>query len=139
MQTHYHTRRARSELVASYVCVRRGRPYAEPMCQSILGETIDGAIGRLLVDTVQPKAVDLALAVHDEIQARVDESDRLRHRQVERAQYEADAARHLHAGRSRESPGRRSLEADWNERLRALAAAREELRTPARGRQGRPR
>jgi hypothetical protein len=37
----------------------------------------------------------LALAVPEEIKARFEEEDRLRHRRVERAQYEADLARHL--------------------------------------------
>jgi hypothetical protein len=39
-------------------------------------------------------ALDLALAVQQEITARLEETDRLRHRAVERAQYEADQARH---------------------------------------------
>jgi hypothetical protein len=36
----------------------------------------------------------MTLAIQQEIAVRLDEADRLRHRQVERVQYEADHARH---------------------------------------------
>src|SRR6266446_3349156 len=61
------------------------------------------------------------------MQARLDEVDRLRKKQVERARYEADLAqrRYLHV-----DPANRlvadSLEADWNHKLRALHAAQEQ-------------
>ena len=81
----------------------------------------------LLVDAVTPKALELTLAVQHEIQTRLDEADRVRHRQVERAQYEADRAWYRYM---QVDPGNRlvadSLEADWNGRLRALAEAQEE-------------
>src|SRR5207244_11569532 len=98
-----------------------GRLFGDPLCQSIVGTGIDAAVGQLLVDTVTPVALDLALAVQQEITSRLDEADRLRHRQVERAQYEADAARqrYMHV-----DPANRlvadALEADWYLKLRAL-------------------
>jgi hypothetical protein len=105
----------------------RGRLFGDPLCQSILGTEIDAAVGALLVEAVTPMALELALAVQQEIQSRLDEADRLRHRQVERAQYEADQARHRYM---QVDPANRlvadSLEADWNARLRALAGAQEE-------------
>jgi len=69
-------------------------------------------------------ALELALAVQQEIATRLEEADRLRHSQVERAAYEVDRARH----RSLQvDPANRlvasSLEADWNAKLRALAEA----------------
>jgi hypothetical protein len=97
------------------------------MCQSILGTGIDAAIGKLLVEAVTPMALELALAVQQEIAARLEEADRLRHRQVERAQYEADLARQRYM---QVDPANRlvadALEADWNLRLRVLAEAQEE-------------
>ena len=71
-------------LIPTYVCVGRGRSYADPLCQSILGTAIDAAVGALLVEAVTPMAIEMALAVQQEIQSRVDQADRLRHRQVER-------------------------------------------------------
>jgi hypothetical protein len=72
-------------------------------------------------------ALELILAVQQEIAARAEESDRLRHRQVERAQYETDLARQRYM---QVDPSNRlvaaALEADWNVKLRALSEAQEE-------------
>jgi DNA invertase Pin-like site-specific DNA recombinase len=126
MQIRYRPRRG-GQLVPDYVCPGRGRGYADPLCQSILGTEIDAAVGQLLVDAVTPKALELTLAVQHEIQTRLDEADRVRHRQVERAQYEADHARYRYM---QVDPANRlvaeSLEADWNSKLRALAEAQAE-------------
>jgi hypothetical protein len=73
-----------------------------------------------------PMALDVALTVQQEIQARQDEVDRLRQKQVERARYEADLAqrRYMHV-----DPANRlvadELEAEWNNKLRTLNEARE--------------
>jgi DNA invertase Pin-like site-specific DNA recombinase len=126
MQIRYRPRRG-GQLVPDYVCPGRGRGYADPLCQSILGTEIDAAVGQLLVDAVTPKALELTLAVQHEIQTRLDEADRVRHRQVERAQYEADHARYRYM---QVDPANRlvaeSLEADWNSKLRALTEAQAE-------------
>jgi hypothetical protein len=72
-------------------------------------------------------ALQMTLAVQQEIQSRLEDTDRLRHRQVERAQYEVDRARQRYM---QVDPANRlvadSLEADWNARLRTLAEAQEE-------------
>ena len=123
MHVHYNTRR-RGALIPNYVCEGRGRLFGDPLCQSILGTAIDAVVGTLLVEAVTPMALELALAVQQEIAARLDEADRLRHRQVERAQYEVERARQRYM---QVDPTHRlvadSLEADWNDRLRALAEA----------------
>ena len=81
---------------------------------------------KLLVEAMTPMAVEVALAVQQEIQTRLDEADRLRGLQVERARYEAESARrrYMHV-----DPANRlvadSLEAEWNEKLRELAKAEE--------------
>ena len=95
------------------------------LCQSILGGAIDAAIGTLLVEAVTPMALELALAVQQEIATRIDEADRLRHRQVERAQYEVDRARH------------RYMQVDPANRLVAELAGSRLEREAARSRRGR--
>jgi hypothetical protein len=72
-------------------------------------------------------ALQVSLAVQQEIQGRLDETDRLRRKRVERAEYETDQARHRYM---QVDPANRlvadSLEADWNQKLRALNEARDE-------------
>jgi len=83
-------------------------------------------VGQLLVDSVAPLALVVTLSVQQELQARIEEVDNLRKKQVVRALYETDLAqrRYLHV-----DPGNRlaadSLEADWNGKLRALTEAKE--------------
>ncbi len=124
MHVNYATRKDRR--VPIYLCVGRGRDYGDPACQRINGTTIDAAIANLVVDAITPKAIDLALCVQREITERLEETDRQRQRQVERAQYEVDQARHRYM---QVDPANRlvadSLEADWNAKLRALAVAQE--------------
>jgi DNA invertase Pin-like site-specific DNA recombinase len=116
-----------NERLPTYVCVGRGRLFADPLCQSIKGSAIDAAISNLLIEAVTPVALEMTLAVEQEIQSRIHEADRLRHRQVERAQYEVDLARQRYM---RVDPANRlvadSLEADWNAKLRAVDEARHE-------------
>jgi DNA invertase Pin-like site-specific DNA recombinase len=125
MTVRYHTRQGR--IIPDYVCQRDGIEHAIAICQHIVGERIDSAVGQLLVESVAPLALEVTLSVQQELQARVDEVDKLRKKQVERARYEADLAqrRYLHV-----DPANRlvadSLEADWNEKLRALTEAHEQ-------------
>jgi DNA invertase Pin-like site-specific DNA recombinase len=126
MHVHYNIQR-NGVMMTNYVCAGRTRLYGDPLCQSIVGTGIDEAVGKLLVETMTPMALELTLAVQQEIASRLDEADRLRRRQVERAQYEADSARHRYM---QVDPANRlvadSLEADWNAKLKALTEAQEE-------------
>jgi DNA invertase Pin-like site-specific DNA recombinase len=110
-----------------YVCQKRGVEFAEPPCQRLLGTQLDLAIAELLVTTVTPLALDAALAVHDELRTRADQADALRHKQVERARYEAELAqrRYLNVDPDNRLVAQ-SLEAEWNHKLRALSDAQEE-------------
>jgi hypothetical protein len=112
--------------VPSYVCQQEVNE-AEPICQSIPGFGIDQAIGELLLEVVTPVAMEVALAVQEELRARAEEADQLRRTRVERARYEAGLAerRYLHV-----DPANRlvadALEADWNAKLRDLVEAQQE-------------
>jgi len=125
MTVRYHVRHQR--LCPDYVCQREGIEHAQPVCQHVPGSGIDEAIGALLIDAVSPVALEVALNVQQELQSRLEEADRLRLRQVERAQYEADLARRRYM---LVDPGNRlvaeSLEAEWNSKLRGLAEAQQE-------------
>ena len=125
MTVRYHVREQKPQ--PNYVCQRYGIEHGEPICQSIPGGGIDQAIGELLVEAVTPVALEVALHVQGELQSRLEEADRLRQAQVERACYEADLARRRYM---RVDPAHRlvadSLEADWNHKLRALEEAQQE-------------
>ncbi|MEW6747907.1 MAG: recombinase family protein [Planctomycetota bacterium] len=127
----YATRRGRQE--AWYVCDRAHGACGEPSCQSIAGPPVDRAIGELVAERMTPAAVEFSLEIRREIEARHEEADRLRSRAVERAQIEANLAQRRFM---LVDPNNRlvadTLEAEWNEKLRALAKAREERE---RGRQ----
>jgi len=125
MTLRYHLRQGRQ--VPDYMCQGEGIQHGAPVCQQVPGAAIDQAIGELLVSAMTPLALDVALAVQQELQSRIDEADELRRKQVEQARFEADLARrrYLHV-----DPANRlvadSLEADWNEKLRQLSDAQAE-------------
>ena len=63
----------------------------------------------LLVEAVSPVALEVALTVQQELQSRLEEADRLRLQQVERAQYEADLARRRYMRVDPDEPAGRGL------------------------------
>ena len=131
LRVHYADRRGRLE--AWYVCDRAHGSLGESNCQSIAGTPIDEAIGKLIADRMTPAAVELALDIRGEIEARHAEADQLRRRAVERAQIDTDLAQRRFM---LVDPANRlvadTLEREWNDKLRALASAQEERE---RGRQ----
>ncbi len=124
-RVHYAARRGRLDIW--YVCDRARSSLGELHCQSIAGMPIDQAIGELVAEKMRPAAVELALEIRREIEARYEEADRLRCRAIERAQIEADLAQRRYM---LVDPNNRlvadTLEGEWNHKLRALAKTQEE-------------
>lgn len=125
MTLRYHARGG--HLQPDYVCQRRKIEHADKLCQSVPGRAIDQKIGEVLLETVSPMAIQVALAVQREMQQRIEETDRLRSQHVERCRYDADLARRRYV---QVDPENRlvadTLEADWNEKLRTLKQAEEQ-------------
>ncbi len=125
LRVRYAARRGRHE--AWYICDRAHTYRGDPLCQSIAGPAVDEAVGMLIAEQITPAAVELALEVRREIQARHQEADRLRCRAIERARTEADLAQRRFM---LVDPNNRlvadTLEGEWNDKLRILANAREE-------------
>ena len=125
MSVRYHNRRG--GLKPDYLCGGPERRHGAKWCQSIPGDGIDEAVGKLLVELMAPVQLDIALSVQKELEARAEEVNRLRYRQVERARYEADLSRRRYM---QADPDNRlvadELEAEWNASLRALREAKEE-------------
>jgi len=111
-----------------YACERDGIQHSQPACQIVAGKNVDKAIGEILMEKMTPMAMEMAMAVQQEICDRLEQADRLRVKQVERVRYEAELAQRRYM---QVDPGNRLvadvLEAEWNEKLRALEEARKEL------------
>jgi DNA invertase Pin-like site-specific DNA recombinase len=136
MQVRYQAVAGRLE--PYYQCVEATvRHAASKLCQSIRGRAIDEAISALLLQTVAPAAIEVALAVHDEIASRIEQAEALRRSQLERARYEAELARRRYL---KVDPDNRlvadALEADWNARLRQLETLAQEHERQRRADQG---
>jgi DNA invertase Pin-like site-specific DNA recombinase len=124
MTVRYH-QRGGQRIVPDYLCQHKSIEQGERPCQRIPGSGLDRAIGVLLVERVTPEALALTIAVQEEMVSRAAEAQRLRHLQVERAQYEADLAQRRYL---KVDPDNRLvatvLEAEWNTKLRELEEAR---------------
>jgi hypothetical protein len=125
MTVRYHSRGGKR--IPDYVCQRNSiEKCLSNMCQCIPGKSIDQCISDLLIETVTPLALEVALSVQEELQSRYQEADELRKKHVERIKYETELAKRRYL---RVDPDNRlvavSLEADWNEKLRALTEAQD--------------
>ena len=108
----------------AYLCQRNRIERWESSCQYIPGAGIDEAISKLLLESVTPLTLEMALQVQKELENRFNEADKLRKQQVQRAEYEANLARRRFM---QVDPDNRlvadTLEAEWNEKLRHLQDA----------------
>jgi DNA invertase Pin-like site-specific DNA recombinase len=125
MSVRYNTRRGIQ--IPIYQCVRHNIEDGAPRCQTVPGAGVDAAIGQLLLDTLTPLALEVALTVQTELETRAEQADMLRRQHVQRAHERADLARRRYLA---VDPGNRlvadSLEADWNDALRALHNAQDD-------------
>jgi DNA invertase Pin-like site-specific DNA recombinase len=123
MTVRYHRR---NELEVDYVCdhVRNQRGGAG--CQHISGNTVDRAIGELVVAAVTPQAMETALQVFEDLRRRQGEAEALYLCQIERARQDSQLAQRQFL---LANPENRlvvdNLEKRWNERLAALKVAEE--------------
>jgi DNA invertase Pin-like site-specific DNA recombinase len=124
MTVRYHA--LTTKRVPDYMCQRHGIEHGKPVCQQIRGGGLDEAIGQLLVQMVTPLTLEVALAVQKELENRGEETDRLRRQELDYARYQSDLARRRFM---QVDPDNRlvadSLEAEWNQALRALTDAQE--------------
>ena len=125
MTVRYHQRGG--QLSPNYLGQKLSVEDAQQVCQDVSGGVVDEAVGKLILQSVRPLALEVSLQVQQELQSRLVEVDRLRRQPVERAQYEADQAR---VRFMRVDPNNRlvadTLEGLWNEKLRNLAQAKED-------------
>jgi DNA invertase Pin-like site-specific DNA recombinase len=126
MTVNYHAR-GNGEPQPDYHCSREGIATGTPPCQTICGAGVDQAVATLVLKQLTPLAIETALAVSTELAQRAAGTDRIRQMGVQRAEHAADAARRRYLA---VDPTNRlvadQLEADWNNKLRELADAKDE-------------
>ena len=129
MTVGYHQRRD-GTLVPDYACQREGIATGAPICQNISGAGVDTAVADLVLQTLTPLALDVALSVSDQIAAQAADADRIRASHVQRAHHNAELARRRYLA---VDPTNRlvadALEADWNAKLREHADAQDAYAT----------
>jgi hypothetical protein len=85
---------------------------------NIPGHDIDNLIGKLLVEKMSSATIHVALAVQEELQTRIEETDRIRRGHVENARYEMECAKTRYM---MVDPQNRlvadELESEWNQKI----------------------
>jgi DNA invertase Pin-like site-specific DNA recombinase len=119
------TRYSRADRKVTYRC-------AEPTarCRTVVADTVDDAVTTLLLKTVTPQQIQVALAAADEVVDRQVRSHRAAELAVERARYEADRAERAFSQVEPENRlVARTLESRWETKLAALTEAKATLAT----------
>lgn len=111
----------------SYECNELHVRRAEPMCQVIRGDGVDAAVAGVLLEAMQPAQLEVSLATVNHIEAQARQIERQWQLRLERAQYEADLAKRRFLNVDPENRlVARTLERDWNDKLRAIAVLERE-------------
>src|SRR6266550_3992365 len=101
-----------------YECHQLHSQLAARTCQTMRGDRIDQAVVACFLEAIEPAHLEVALAALDQVEARAKQVENQWHRQIERAQYEADLARRRYKAVDPDNRlVARSLEKEWNEKL----------------------
>lgn len=101
-----------------YECHQLHSQLAGKTCQTMRGDRIDEAVERSFLEAIEPAQLEVALSALEQVEARAKQADQQWHRQIERAQYEADLARRRYKAVDPDNRlVARSLEREWNEKL----------------------
>lgn len=103
---------------ARYACTGQNTSYGAPYCQSLKAAPVDAQVTRLILQALQPAALEASLAVATDLQAEREALEQQWRHRLERAQYQVDQARRRYA--STEPENRlvaRTLERDWETAL----------------------
>lgn len=123
MAVHYYS--STRGLRSAYVCQHSQPNGPEQKALAIAGANIDFAIGKLLLETINPMTMDAAIAVQREMTGRKEEIIRLYNQQTERARYDMELAKRRYL---RVDPDNRlvaaELEHDWNQKAGAYESAK---------------
>jgi len=106
-----------------YVCDRRHTLYREPVCQTVSGRVIDEALSRLVLQALQPLALELSLNVAHDLEAERARVLEQWEQRLKRVRYEAQRAyRQYNAVEPENRLVTRELERQWEAALQSEAA-----------------
>lgn len=103
---------------ARYACTGQNSSYGAPFCQSLKAAPVDARVTSLILQALEPAALEASLAVAADLQAERAALERQWQQRLERARYQVDQARRRYA--STEPENRlvaRTLERDWEAAL----------------------
>src|SRR5436305_11257825 len=104
--------------VLMYECHQLHSQLAARTCQTMRGDRVDQAVVACFLEAIEPAHLEVALAALDQVEARAKQVENQWHRQIERAQYEADLARRRYKAVDPDNRlVARSLEREWDEKL----------------------
>ncbi len=101
-----------------YTCTSMHTSYEEPFCQALKAAPVDAQVTRLILQALEPAAIEVSLAAAADLEAERKALDRHWGQRLERAQHQVDQARRRYA--SVEPENRlvvRTLEQDWEAAL----------------------
>jgi len=105
-----------------YLCSREASDYGAPLCQSLTGSVLDAHITRLVLEALQPAALEISLQVAEDVEAERARERRHWQQRLERARYEAERAeRQYQAVEPENRLVARTLEQHWEAALAAEA------------------
>jgi Recombinase zinc beta ribbon domain len=101
-----------------YSCIHMATSYAEPICQSLKGAPLDALVARLVLQAVEPAALEVSLALAGDLQAERKALDQQWQLRVERARYAVERSRRQYDAVEPENRlVARTLERGWEEAL----------------------
>lgn len=101
-----------------YACVHMASSYADPRCQSLKGAPLDALVARLVLQALEPAALEASLALAGDLEAEREALDRQWQLRLERARYAVERARRQYDAVEPENRlVARTLERGWEEAL----------------------
>ncbi|WP_448207792.1 recombinase zinc beta ribbon domain-containing protein [Azospirillum sp. sgz302134] len=101
-----------------YICGVERASYGTPLCQSLAGRSLDQHIAELVLQAVQPSALETSLQLVEDLELERAEQHRQWRLRLERARYEAERARRQYDAVEPENRlVVRALEQQWEEAL----------------------
>ncbi len=101
-----------------YSCMHMKTSYGEPFCQSLKAAPLDALVTRLVLQALQPAALEASIALANDLKAERAALDRHWQQRLERARYHVERARRQYSAVEPENRlVARTLEQAWEEAL----------------------